>query len=318
MSRSRLALALLLSAPAAAAERVRLHWYSGLPVSAALGVAAEYERLNPGVELRLARPHLLFEDGPGRAAAWREADVITELELPARARAAGGALAPLPPSPAGTCAWSRGPGGGHAFTHAVGVPLLLHPDAAGPDAPATLAELAAPRWKGKTALLAPSSSAESVCLYRWLAAAPGLGLRWLERMRENDVLLLLTRPALWDAVESGLRPVAWGARESAPPPASRVAARPAADAGLTLLYASAVNARAPHPRQARAFLAWLLEPSTQRLLGERGLSLPLLGDACGRLGGKGACGRGDAAAAEADALRRRAWAALLGPDQSSR
>ena len=253
------------------------------------------------------------------------ADVVTALGLDRRLALPGAAAVARLELPAGRapglCRWVLDPGGRYAYTHTARVRLQLNRGAvADQGAPGSLAELAGPRWKGKVALLSPSDSYEADCLYRFIADHPALGFAWLEKMRENEVTLFLSVKGVLDAVRYGVRPVGWGVPGLRSDPmrketsAAPVKSRPAREGSVLLLYATAINRRAPHPEAARVFVGWLLEPATRRYLVENGLSHDALleGD-CERLGREPVCGRSLATGAkEAEALRRRVWEALQG------
>jgi len=264
--------------PSDSAAPVRLAWYSALPETVASTLATEFAKRHPGIRVDLERASLLFEPRGETGAHWARMDVVTDVGLGAHSKLfAEGAFARLVvPAPqtrrAGDrspsqCPWVMDPRGRYAFTHAVQVPILFQRGSvAEEDAPDTLAALAEPRWKGKTVLLAPSGEPYADCLYRLIAAQPGLGFGWLERMRDNDVMLLESSGAVWEAVISGVRPVGWGI---ALPPQDASGTRTPSDSSVFLLYATAIGRRAPHPEAARLFVSWLIDMATCRQLEQK-------------------------------------------------
>lgn len=311
--------------PSRAAETklspVRLVWYTSLREVVILQLAAEFGKRHPGIEVDAAHPASLFARNDQQEAHWRKADVVTDTGLEQRADLQGsGAFTrldfPAARSPA-LCPWVLSPTGRSVYTHAA--PFLItfsRADVPDQDAPHELAALAQPRWKGKVALLAPSGLMEADCLYRFIADSPALGFAWLERMRDNDVMLLLSPHALMEAVSRGVRPVGWGMAGSVFK--LNFGTRPAREGSPLVLYSTAINSRAPHPAAARLFVAWLLDPATQKFMAKKNMSKSLLRGACEPLENT-ACGRSvKVAPAEAAEFSRKVWKSLLGESQDSR
>jgi len=310
---------------------VRLAWYTSLHFGVALKLAARFGELHPAIRVYVRRSSPLFERGDGQGADWEKVDVVTDTGIGshhdllrrgvfARLHLDAGSLRAL-------CSRVQDPDGRYAITHTARIRLMFNRKAVSEqDASDSLADLARPRWKGKVALLAPSASQEADCLYRFVIDRPDLGFPWLEKMRDNEVMFLLSSREVEQAVSHGIRSEGWGtpgfgndpARHT--PKGSGLGARPAREGSAVLLYATAVSGRAPHPAAARLFVNWLLEPATQRYMVENGLSHDSLfkGD-CGRLERDRICGLNLATDPKAAAeLRRRVWETLLGERHISR
>lgn len=293
-------------------QAVRLEWHTGLSPALAEKLAAEFGKRHRGLEVSV-HP-LLIADVDEHAPLWRTADVLTDWGLESRSDlAASGAFARLGAGlPPGLCprAWDHG--GYSAYTHASRISIVfLRAAVPEKDAPDSLAELAHPRWKGKVAFLAPSRYPIAVSLYRFVAAHPALGLAWLERMRDNDVLLLLTPAGVREALDSGVRPVILGRHGNYKPTGFGGVRRPREGTPL-LLQATAISSRAPQPEAARLFVKWLLDPAVQRYMVENKFSLLPREDDCGNFA------RQTSASSETDFLRK-VWKALRADDgQDSR
>ena len=306
-------------------EPVQLAWYTSLPEQTVRELAAEFHKQHPAIQVVRASPSQLFGPGFGQAAAWGKADVITDAGFEGRPEIAReSAFAPLD-LPRGRssarCPRLLEPRGAFVYTHALPLPFVY--DAGpiqDPAVPKSLTALAEPRWKGKVALLAPAASPEAECFYRFVAAQPDLGFAWLERMRDNDVLLLLSPAAVMDAVAEGVRPLGWGVMDF-----SEVARRgkasgrvlrtrpPVGPRKFHLLYATAINRRAPHPEAARLFVRWLVDKETQNYMSENGLVRSLFRIKCEALERGSACGGGaKVSPAEVEAFRRKVRKALMG------
>ncbi|MBI4061707.1 MAG: hypothetical protein HY403_09780 [Elusimicrobia bacterium] len=328
----RLLLALLLAAacfragaetrfPAGKAEAARLTWYTGLSVPIARALAAEFGRRHPGIVISVTRPYPLFEPGPAQGAHWEKADVVTDAGLEARLELRrSGAFARLDflsRSLPALCPWVSDSGGDFVYTHATRIPILFHrASVSDHDAPDSLAVLAHPRWNGKVALLAPSGSWDAECLYRFVVTHPALGFPWLERMRDNDAMLLLSPLGIREAVGSGVRPAAWGADYRV---TEFVGERSAREGAPLMLYATAINRRAPHPAAARAFVSWLLDPATQKYMAAENMSIPLLKGACAQLEQGPVCGRSVTLPSSGrEEFTRKVWKTLLGDAHISR
>jgi len=289
-----------------------MEWHTGMSLSLAAKLAAEFGKRHRG--LKVTVHPLLISDVDERSPLWRTADVLTDWGLESRSDlAASGAFARLNAghSP-GLCprAWDHR--GYSAYTHASRISIVfLRAAVPEKDAPDSLAELAHPRWKGKVAFLAPSRYSLALSLYRFVAAHPALGLAWLEKMRDNDVLLLLTPAGVREALDSGVRPVILG-RHGSYEPTGLVGVRPPREGTPLFLQATAINSRAPHPEAARLFVKWLLDPAVQRYMVENNFSLLPREDDCGKLA------RQTNPSAEEDFLRK-VWKALQADDgQDSR
>lgn len=308
-------------APAGGKPPIVLSWYISLSSAAALIVGAEFSRRHPGIRLNIQPSYFLFEGGERQRQAWAAADVVTDQRLESRPALSGsGALARLEVPAAmnrALCPRARAPGDDYVYTFAVPLLLLFTRDGL-PDgqAPASLAELAQPRWKGKVALRAPHEGLDADCLYRFVAGHPELGFSWLEKMRENDVMLLISGWALATALTRRVRQVAWGIPVHYP--SSGLESRPAREGALTMLYATAINARAPHLAAARVFVTWLLEPETQSFMAANGVSLSLLQDGCKRLEKEPICRAANDSPSERKAFSGKVWEALLGDAHISR
>lgn len=312
---------------------VRLVWYISLYVTPARKLAAEFSKRHPGISVDLARSSLLFEGRNEKGAHWEKADVVTDASIASRSELyRSGAFArlnlPAGLSPA-SCPWLRDPRGYYAYTHAAGLPLRFSiSDVASyvfaQDAPDSLAALAQPRWKGKVALPAPSASFVADCMYRFVAAHPALGFAWLEKMRDNDVMLLFSLMAIWEALVSGVRSAIWGVptftrRERDISSGTSVGSRRPLEGSVVVLYATAINRRAPHPAAARVFVEWLIEPATQKYMVQNRLSYSLLEGACQRLERGPVCGRSiKVASPETEEFTRKVWKALLGDGHIAR
>ena len=72
------------------------------------------------------------------------------------------------------------------------------------EAPASFAELATPKWKGKIVIY-DLTAGVGISLYRYFAQQPGLGFEWLRRLRENQPFFATTSGQMDEMVGNGMR-----------------------------------------------------------------------------------------------------------------
>lgn len=146
------------------------------------------------------------------------------------------------------------------------------------DVPADLWEFTKPEWKNKVASGDPAGAGFALNWFsfasdlrakdpRSSAKPTGLGLKWMEAMSQNGLLLAGQVGNLTEAIVSGRRPIViqhWDAEIVE-------ANRRGADLGwrypiqgtVAQHVLGAVNSKAPHPYTARLYLNWLLSREGQ-------------------------------------------------------
>lgn len=324
---------------------VTLVWRTSLPDWAARKLASEFSRRYPRVIVKPVSGEGHFTRWREKHVIWEDTDVVTDIGIELHPELTGnGYLSALELSldKAGVCSWLRNPSGYYAYTHAVRFPLVFSRSLRREDEPDSLAALAEPRWRREVVLPDPESTLEAGCLYRFVAETPGLGFAWLERMRNNGVMVVMfpssvdmARQALspGEGVRQSLRKVGWGVSDTEArgrdlgvrpgsatswgggPRGATSTRRWAREGSPLLLYATAISAASAHPSESRLFVRWLIEPATQRAMERNSISHLLAGADCGRLDRESMrCLRGLAAMtpSERKALLERASSALLG------
>lgn len=280
------ALAALTALPAAAASSEKALYeaarkegglvWAEVPLDYNRAVAREFEKRYPGVKVTLATlggTQIVQRFKLDKAAGKEEVDCLssglTEAYPELRRR---GWLAPLDALPAwkARTGVGRDPHGAYFYYADFEVVLMwnttLVKDA---QAPATVRELADPRWKGRVVMFDPTSAGVAVPMYRWTVAVLGLGLGWVRALRANEVQLAANAAQMDEAVASGRRAVALtrdvealAARRRGAPVAFRIPA----DGRMLHRMPLAINSAAPHPNAARLFANWLLTPEARRAL----------------------------------------------------
>ncbi|MDD5628973.1 MAG: extracellular solute-binding protein [Elusimicrobia bacterium] len=147
------------------------------------------------------------------------------------------------------------------------------------EAPRSFAELVEPRWRRRVALTHPSSRGMGLRFFRYAAEYPGLGWRWIARLRRVEPLILpMAGGPLTALVLEGGRAVAVHRDLEAAflrrqEPSIRF--RRVAEAAPVQLIPMAVNARARHPNAARLFVDWVMSAAARRLLEGYGYGYPI-------------------------------------------
>ena len=147
------------------------------------------------------------------------------------------------------------------------------------EAPRSYAELIKPKWKGKVALIHPTSRGMGLRFFQFAASHPKLGWRWIEKLRQVEPLVLyMAGGPLTTLVIEGGRPVAphrdmeaaFVAREH-----PHVKFKWVDEGRLVQFIPLAVNSRARHPNAARVLANWVMSEEARRMLESYGYGYPI-------------------------------------------
>lgn len=147
------------------------------------------------------------------------------------------------------------------------------------EAPRSYAELVEPRWRGKVALIHPSSRGMGLRFFQFAASHPRLGWGWIEKLRAVEPLVLpMAGGPLTSLVIEGGRPVAphrdleaaFTAREH-----PHIKFKWVEEGRLVQLIPLGINSRARHPNAARVFADWVMSAEARRLLESFGFGYPI-------------------------------------------
>jgi iron(III) transport system substrate-binding protein len=235
-----------------------------------------FEKQYPGIALSY------FRSGTGK--------VLARVDSEARAGKIGGDLAWMADETAfsgmlksGLMADSRSPEwekvkfakepGGHYVAGRILLGMLFVNDAMS-NPPASLADLVKPEYKGKIVIASPLVSGSMNIMVSELLNDPRFGLKFFEKLKENDVLVLNDVPDVARSVAAGERPVGLTLSmykyqpEFKNSPIKMVMPK---EGGLLITSPLGVFKDAPHPNAARLLARFLLSPDAQAVLAESGI-----------------------------------------------
>lgn len=149
------------------------------------------------------------------------------------------------------------------------------------DVPDDLWDFTKPQWKGKVASGNPAGGGASLNWYSWVCDCrkqvkggvrppSGLGVKWMNGMRENDMLLPGQVGPLNNSIITGQRQVGvsqWmGSVVQAIADGAPLGYKYPKQGTMGQHWVGAVNAKAPNPFTARLFMNWLLSKEGQIVL----------------------------------------------------
>lgn len=163
-------------------------------------------------------------------------------------------------------------------THAMAWNRNVYKDEEIPD---DLWEFTKPKWKNKVASGDPATAGFALNWYSFISdirpqdprskkKPTGLGLKWMEAMRENGILLAGQVGSSIETLVSGRRPVLVHHKEDEIADANKRGANLGSKYAIQGTFAHfsywAVNIKAPHPYAGRLFLNYLLSKELQTFL----------------------------------------------------
>lgn len=136
--------------------------------------------------------------------------------------------------------------------------------AVGADAPASAADLALPRWRGRIASTYPHD--DDAALYLYTLWTEAYGWSWLERMTTQEIRFARGSHTPRLAVDAGQRAIGAAAAGSltTPPTAPVRWVAPDGQPFVAWGQRAAVLAGARHPAAARLYLSWAVSPGVQQ------------------------------------------------------
>lgn len=262
-------------------------WYA-IPLPVNDVIVSEFEKRYPGIKVEMVKAggtqlvqKFQLEQERGGSPADCFSSGLTEAFPELRRKGYLADLSALPHWLARP-AWSRDSHGAYFYYANFRVGIMYNTKLLSrAQAPRSFAELALPPWRGRLALF-DTTAGFAIPMFRFLVERPELGWSWVDKVKENEPLMMVNAAQVDEAVSSGRRAVAivrdteyeGAAKKGAP-----VAFVVAKEGFMLHLMPVAVNARAPHPYAARLFLDWLLSDEAQDLLARQRLGVPLRGDA---------------------------------------
>jgi len=270
------------------AEGGKLSFYTSIPTKPYQAVIKAFEERYPWVKstfIRKGGPVLAQQFYAEKAGGTDKADVINsgaaEVYPDFRKKGFLAAIGNLPQYPA-LRDLAKGPDGTYVAFLFVSQPMLWNTKLVkAEDVPDDLWELTKPKWKDKVASGNPAGGGASLNWYSWVCdcrkqaaggtrPSSGLGQKWMNAMRENNMLLPGQVGPLNNAIITGQSQIAvsqfMGSVVEAIEEGAPIDYKYPKQGTMGQHWVGAVNAKAPNPYTARLFMNWLMSKEGQIVL----------------------------------------------------